>query len=318
MLAVVRAKIASMAEKTVDDLIVEMSSGDGRARAAAVEHLYTMGAGAKAAVPFLAKALADPSFMVQLWAVKALGSIGPDSAPAVCALIGALRDPTLRTYAASTLGKIGPGARPALEALEESMVYGSDEAREASAMAVVKIDGTKPKAIEAIRGILKEGRDPVARMYAAADLGRIGDPADLPILVAMLRDPSRGVRREAAIAVGRFGDLARSSAEALRGLLGDADEGVRFFAAEALWSVAGDPSGLPHVVPMLDRSRPPSVDEETGYAFAASVEIRVRAAELLASMGTLARAALSSLSEAESDPAPEVVAAVRRAIEHVR
>jgi HEAT repeat protein len=52
----------------------------------------------------------------------ALESIGPDAAPAVPALVRALKDPEglVRQRAAIALGSIGPGARDALPALKEA------------------------------------------------------------------------------------------------------------------------------------------------------------------------------------------------------
>ena len=72
-------------------------------------------------------------------AAMALESIGPDAAPAVLALVRALKDPEglVRQRAAIALGSIGPGAREALPAL-----------REAS-----RVDIVRPAAEEAIQRI---------------------------------------------------------------------------------------------------------------------------------------------------------------------
>jgi len=76
------------------------------------------GAGAPA-VPALIEALRDPSRAVREGAAHALGDIGARAAPAVEALIVAFEDPDdfVRWKAARALGRIGPAARAAVPIL---------------------------------------------------------------------------------------------------------------------------------------------------------------------------------------------------------
>jgi len=77
------------------------------------------------------------------------------------------------------------------------------------------------------------------RAQAAAELGRLGDPATLPALVAALGDPSDAVKENAAQALGALG--RSDAAPALEAALGrpDQDEWVTLREADALVRCGG-------------------------------------------------------------------------------
>jgi HEAT repeat protein len=79
------------------------------------------------------------------------------------------------------------------------------------------------------------------RMAAAAALERIG-PAAVPALAELLRDPGAGVRRSAAVALGRIGPEAAAAVPALVELLRDPAADVRLSAAAALKQI-DEPGG---------------------------------------------------------------------------
>src|SRR5262245_47812233 len=126
-------------------LIEALKSSDASTRAAAAEKLAALGKDAKDAVPALTRALDDYAFNVQVWAMRALGAIGPAAA-------GALEK--IRQIAAKSK---------------------ADELVEAAAMAMYRIEGSAKQATILLQALLTMGRDPKARMYAAADLGQIGE-----------------------------------------------------------------------------------------------------------------------------------------------
>jgi HEAT repeat protein len=81
------------------------------------------------------------------------------------------------------------------------------------------------------------GRDAKARKKAVAKLGNVGpaDPAVLPALRAALRDGDPGVRREAVLALLKYGPGARAAAGALAELRQrDRDPQIRAYAVKAL------------------------------------------------------------------------------------
>jgi HEAT repeat protein len=83
---------------------------------------------------------------------------------------------------------------------------------------------------------LKSPRAP-ARKKAVRKLGNVGpaDPAVWPALHGALQDPDPGVRREAILALLKFGPEARKAAPTLRERRqGDPDPQVRAWAARAL------------------------------------------------------------------------------------
>jgi len=140
----------------------------------AVRALVRIGYSPKEAVPLLiAQLRADTNSFARSATASCLGLIGADAAPAVPALIDALRDPESRTRAhiALALGQIGPDASGAVPVLTQLL---NDEwwyVRQNSAAALGKI-------------------------------GRDGNPA-LPMLAILEQhDPNEDVRNAAAEAIG--------------------------------------------------------------------------------------------------------------------
>jgi hypothetical protein len=81
-------------------------------------------------------------------------------------------------------------------------------------------------------------RDPSekVRKQAIQKLGNVGnsDPAVLPVLIAALKDTSPSIRREAIIAIVKYGPGAEQAVDALKTLAAsDADPQIRGYAAQA-------------------------------------------------------------------------------------
>lgn len=81
------------------------------------------------------------------------------------------------------------------------------------------------------------------RLHAALALGEHGDQTVLPALAAMLRDPSKHLRRRAAKAMRDLGVAAAESDLLIA--LGDPEKDVRAAAARALGVVGGERSVQP-------------------------------------------------------------------------
>jgi HEAT repeat protein len=78
---------------------------------------------------------------IRVAALEALGTMGPDAAPAIPAVIQALShdDPRVRTAAARLLGRFGPLARQAAGPLRALLTDPDPEVRRAASDAVLSI-----------------------------------------------------------------------------------------------------------------------------------------------------------------------------------
>jgi cyclophilin family peptidyl-prolyl cis-trans isomerase/HEAT repeat protein len=138
-------------------------------------------------------------------------------------------NPVLHVFLALSLAILGCGAPPEPEATINPLwaeIIGFEDRRTAD-----------PDRFAA----LVSDTDPAVRARAALALGRIGDPASVPLLESLMADTAVSVRREAVFAAGISGiaDLEPT----VRPLLDDTDSEVRGLAAEALRRL--DPDAVP-------------------------------------------------------------------------
>ena len=159
----------------------------------------------------------NPSdYLAKRDACVGLAQMGPKARPAVPALVEALEALLARgEQACVALGKIGPTARVALPSLQKALTNSSPTCRREATLAL-----------------------------SAWGLGVIG------ALVASLRDPQSANRRNAAVALGLFGDEAREAVPALAVLLKDPDVSVRQAALASLHSLAPQLAAT-HALPVL-------------------------------------------------------------------
>jgi HEAT repeat protein len=177
-------------------VLLELLEDPERAvRESTCEGLAKIGPAAAPAVPSLVELLTGEELALQEPAQEALVSIG---APAVPALLEKLREDGPRTAdVIDTLGSIGPAAAPAIPALQQAL---NKYPRAVGALA-----GIGPKAfpvlLQAVASHDSEVRSAVALNLPEAG----GDPAIvLPVLVRLLKDENKYVRRNAAWALGEF------------------------------------------------------------------------------------------------------------------
>ncbi len=158
-------------------------------------------------------------------------------------------DVTVRSLAAVGLGLAGDAAAgaPLREELSRSLEASGREAREMRTAVITALGLLRERsAVPILQRVLRgEVRDDRARAHAATALGRIGDPAAVPPLVATLRDePDAAVRRSVALALGAFTDET-ASAGLLKAAQGDGDALVRGFAAISFARNAGPAAVAP-------------------------------------------------------------------------
>lgn len=197
------------AEKNIDGLIEALrSSGDGLTRQRAALALGDLG-GPEAVRPLI-RALGDPLTAVREAAADSLALLG---SPAVEQLVELLDNP------------------------EASGKY--DETATTGEAPTVTGPGGQTWEIETARDL--------RRVYAAAILGEINDPAAVEPLVRALRDRNDDLRYQASGAIAKFG---RGAVEPLRRMLADQDPEIRIVAAGALGE-SGDPSAVEPLIEAL-------------------------------------------------------------------
>lgn len=188
------------ARRDVPGLIRAMRNRDPAVQYEAVEALGN--SRDPAAIDALMGALTGDQYSGIRWkAAEALGKIG---APAVPALIGALKNPDedIRWKAAIVLGEIGDAR--AVGPLVDLLV---DEDRFVRSRAGYALGMIGPPAVVDLRTALVDGGAETKRAAAAA-LGTIPDPAAADALLQGLDDPSDDVRQEVIAALSRQGAAA--------------------------------------------------------------------------------------------------------------
>lgn len=288
-------------------------------RIAAAFALRQVGYPAHEAVPLLTAILTDRAgrfaspegIKIRNEAAKVLGALGPVAAPAVPALVLALRESDLCGTAAEALGNIGPAAKEAIPALANNVFR-----REGMADAVVALaklgrpaipflkkamaskeveirrcavcfeaEALRPMGRELLPGLIRavSDSDDVVRARAIVSLWHLGPLASeaVPALAATLSDEDMRARRNACEALRKIGPAARAAVPALTDLLLEQDPYVRREAILALKAIGpGVPGALLALTETFaDRDR----------------YVALFAADALADLGPAAAAALPAL-----------------------
>jgi len=226
----------------VDRYIAALRSARSWRRAWAAEQLGI--AGARRAVPDLARALGDAMTDVRMRAAKSLGLLG--GAASARALVAALDEPSRFSSIriADVLAGMGRGVADEVIAVYPSL-------GPAGRLAALDVVG-RLRALDAVPWLVDRLADPApdARSRAAHALGAIGDPRAVAPLVGALEDAEWPVRAMAAKALGRIG--AVEAIPVLCRRMGDQAWWVRSNAAHALGAMGDD--GVAALEESLDSS----------------------------------------------------------------
>jgi HEAT repeat protein len=174
---------------------------------AVINALGQMGAAARTAIPALVR-ISGKDFDTERAAVAAIDRIllsppiGPGDVPGLMRDLRD-RDASVRVRAAKALGTLGPAGKPAVPLLVEALKDSDADVRALSLKALRQI------------GVNTGG-------------GEVG------VYAEELRDPSPGVRLQAAKALGQLGPAAAAAAQALLEATTDSDKDVRRQASDAL------------------------------------------------------------------------------------
>jgi len=151
------------------------------------------------------------------------------------------------------------------------------------------------------------GRDPllnpVKRLLEAADKANACDPARVPELKKLLRDPDAAVRFWGAVGFVALGTKARRAEKELSSALGDSSPVVRVCAAEALCACGRKDIGLPALLDALGHRSP---------------FVRLRAMNALDRLGKWTAEIRSAVAKAamKSRKNPQVASYLSRMIEY--
>lgn len=164
-------------------------------------------------------------------------------------------DGLTRRRAALALGDIGAAAGPLIRALGDPVMAVREAAADSLAMLGSAAVGLLIEIVEdpgAAVSVVGPGgqiweiatRQDLRRVYAAAILGEIGDPAAVEPLIRALRGAGDDLRCHAAGALAKFGGAA---VEPLTAPLTDPDPDIRIIAA----GILGDTGDLAAAVPLV-------------------------------------------------------------------
>jgi len=207
-------------------------------RSEAARSLEVYGPKTQAAVPALIKALKDENRQVAGFAASALCQTRPRAPDAVPALIEAAKlrpegpDDALRLWALNALGTIGPGAKEAVPFLTEALKSKEFASkRHVVAFALGGIGSAAEPAVPTLLDMLKNERDLGDRRTAVCALGMVGTGAKaaIPALAAALKRETAALnsydddfreqvddfREQVAVALGKMGPAAKEAVPAL-------------------------------------------------------------------------------------------------------
>ena len=289
---------------TIPALIRHLHDPHEHVRAIAVAALGRLHA--LEALPLLVALGRDPSDMVRLCLVEALGVLGSTGLRSV----SLKRGKTLRGRRDRVVFQLEKAPRPALlpdpvalavRALRSALADESAAVRTQAALALGQIGPAATGAAPGLVGLLKDA-DETVRCQAAEALGKVGgeEEATVGALVELLQDASAPVKAAAARALGGLKQAAASAVPALVALLQDREEAVRTAATEAI-AQAGflDPAAIATLV--------------EGLASKDNV-VRAQTAEALGTIGATAAGATPALVEAMRDDNGVVRARVAEAL----
>jgi HEAT repeat protein len=345
------ARIGPPAKNAVPALTKLLNHMEPEVRIEALHALSAMGADARPAVPEMAKILLQDKSRMRFQTARALerlgpdakdalpaliecardlqpkmtghpvlgaiGNIGPDAARAVPALVDLLKqkDDIFYDDALLTLGRIGPEAQLAVPKIMDFLSNSSEFRRAAAARALGGIGPKAVAAVPALKKLLEDQRKSV-RAWAMYGLARITADykTQVPRLVELWKSDvdngapfSNSPRYDIAQALDLLGANARPARDILLEALQNekTSPGTRMYAAQALGHLTADANVIvPLVVALTQR-------KAAGYV---RISNCVYAAQCLAQLGPLAKAAAPHLRQLADDEDNDVAEAAARAL----
>jgi len=197
-----------------------------------------------AATKAIGRALKDPAPELRAEAILALAAKHADKYLNAIALM--LRDPNaeVRNAAIKAIIQLSAsvtGTEGLLEALLPLLSDPSSQVRATLINALIPVVAGAPLPDDHFVAVLDSLSDPSAETATAACtlLGRNGNPAVIPALLALIADATAHpmVRREAALSIGRLGKVSHEIIDTLAQAVGDRQQPVRLAALTALMAL---------------------------------------------------------------------------------
>jgi HEAT repeat protein len=230
-------------------------------RARAAESLGYFG-GEEAVEP-LVELLSDEDETIRAVAARALARIGSDRA--VQLLTQTLDNPSdlTRLRVAENLERLGNrSVRPLSGELLSLETHGALTAAEV--LGNLRDSAARP----ALSSALMYTRDEDVKAQATLALGKIGDPADIPLILESAKSPSWPVRTQAVNALGLIGDI--STIPVLKEMANDREWWVRLNATKALVNMG--PEGEKALLELLQGDDPYARDRAAATLEASHAE----------------------------------------------
>ncbi|MHC4955211.1 MAG: HEAT repeat domain-containing protein [Planctomycetota bacterium] len=236
--------VPSVGGAATKPLIDALAAGDPKFRARCIDMIGSLGPDAVEATPALVRGLADDDDDVKRRSAAALALIGPGAASARDALEKTAReteDTRLRRSAIRAMVRVAPANERTAQALAEFL--GDDARWEATHQSLTYFSGDATAIVPPLLSRLA-AESGERKKYLAWTVGSLRQSPALcvPALIAAMDDDL--ARASAIRALGTFGADAASALDTVRPLLKSDDDDLRQAAAEALWHIAGDPSGI--------------------------------------------------------------------------
>jgi HEAT repeat protein len=183
---------------------------------------------AREAIPRIVDAIEAMGGWSNLLLVMALVRMGPESAPAVAALLVASRSPGMTKALLQVTGRLGLATNPGTI---RALASHPDPEIRVEAVRVLGSIEPSPDASAVCLDAMNDPEWPV-RALAASSLGRLRDERAVPRLARAMGDPAYWVRHHVA---GAMAALGEPGVEALRQGLHDANPFVRDMATQTLF-----------------------------------------------------------------------------------
>jgi HEAT repeat protein len=211
--------------KSVGSWVEALKNQDASARSEAVESLLGICTSLTAVLPALTDVLKGGDAVTRAQTAVALGEFGSRAISIVSVLRSALRKAVLtagdaeeRSAASEALVQIGPQARSVLPVLVDNMNDELPTIRSTSANSLGEMGPSAREAIPCLTSVALNDKVPRVRVEAAVAIWRIDRRSNrvVPVLIDALREADEVVRWIAADCLGDIGADARDALPALR------------------------------------------------------------------------------------------------------
>jgi HEAT repeat protein len=214
-----------------------------------------------------------------------------------------------RASAAEAIGQFGSDARESVPALLEALIDKSNDrfTRSYAAISLGRVGGDAEAIVPSLVKVLGEEGNPDVREVVLDIVGQFGNQATeaVAVVTKTLKDPQIGVRRKAAVVLGKIGPEAKTSIPDLREVL--KKETDKVLICSVIRTLGGFGKDAREAVPDL-------IAKCKADMF---LEIRLAAIEELGHIGPDAKDAIAILTQAQKDGRTDIREAATEALKKI-